>query len=155
MNTKAQFDLARKTIEWMVLGFVASIVILYVAYSIASYQDTLTQIPGEVRAEFISLRFTNIPECFAVVDPHTNSVMTGTIDLSKFDSVVLNRCYKTDESQGFKTFNFRLKLVKAGKEIITNNYSHHDSFVLEKEVLVKQGDVFHKDVLQIYVQETI
>lgn len=155
MNTKAQFDLARKTIEWMVLGFVASIIVVYVAYTIASYQNSLTQIPGEVRAEFISLRFTNIPECFAVVDPHTGEVMSGTIDLHKFDTVILNQCYKPEESQGFKTFNFRLKLVKAGKEIITNNYFHHDSFVLEKEVLVKQGDVFHKDVLQIYVQETI
>lgn len=155
MNRKAQFDLARKTIGWMVLGFMASIVIVYVAYAIASYQNTLTQIPGEVRAEFISLRFTNIPECFAVVDPHTGEVMGSTIDLVKFDVTTLNRCYKTEESQGFKTFNFRLQLINAGKEIITNNYFHHDRFILEKEVLVKQGDTFHKDVLRIYAQEKI
>ncbi|HLC71267.1 MAG TPA: hypothetical protein VJI32_04615 [Candidatus Nanoarchaeia archaeon] len=155
MNTKAQFDLARKTIGWMVLGFMTSIVVLYVAYSIASYQDKLTQIPGEVRAEFISLRFTNLPECFAVVDAHTTEVMAGTIDLDKFDLDTLNQCYKTEESQGFKTFNFRLQLVGVGKEIITNNYAHHDSFKLEKEVLVKQGNSFNKDLLIIHVQEKI
>ncbi len=149
------FHVARKTIYWMIAGVVIAVVVLAFAFMIGGYRNKLTQIPPELRAELIALRFTNIPECFAVVNENTRTVMTNSIDLAKFKKETMDACYRPEQEKGIKTFNFRLQLKKEGKEVITNNYFHKDDFTLTKEVLVKKEGKFVPDQLVIYVQEKI
>ncbi len=156
MNKKAQvFDVARKSIYWMLAGLIIAAVVLIFAFSIAGYRNKLTKIPPELSAELIALRFTTIPDCFAVED--SGVVLSGTIDQAKFTTETINHCYKTEPEKGFKTFNFRLKLESTGQELITNNYFHQDrdDLTITKEVLVKTEQGLQKDHVTIYVQEKI
>lgn len=155
MTSDDIFHVARKTIYWMIAGVVIAAVVLAFLFMISGYRNKLTQVPPELRAELIALRFTNIPECFAVIDENTGVVMTDSIDLSKFIRETMNQCYKTEQEKGIKTFNFRLLLKKEGKEVITNNYFHKDDFTITKEVLVKKEGRLVPDQLVIYVQVKI
>lgn len=153
---KAQFELARKTIYWMIAGLIISMLVLAFALILGNYTGKLTSVPKELQAELISQRFGNVPECFAEQDNLTQKVFPGMLDLSKFSEERMAQCYATDKEKGIKQFNFRLKLAKAGKEVSTNNYYHKDDFTIYKEVLVRneKGEVA-KDQLMIYVQEKI
>jgi hypothetical protein len=153
MNKKAQFDTARKTIYWMIAGLIISIVVIAFAMVIGTYKNKLTQIPSEVKAEFITLRFVNTPGCFAY--NISQRVLPGTIDLDKFNEETLYNCYRTGDAEGIKTFNFRLQLESTGQEIMTDKYFHMDDFTIFKEVLVKKQNGLSKDRLIIYVQERI
>lgn len=157
MNSKAQFDVARKTIYWMIAGFIIAMVVLAFAITLGSYRSRLTEVPPRVQAELIALRFANNPDCFAFVDEHTGVVSPKTMDLQKFTAERLNQCYSTDPEKGFKTFNFRLKLESTGEELLTNNYFHQDKddLTIFKDVLVMNDGRLHKDRLIIYVQEKI
>ena len=131
MNHKGQFEVARKTIYWMIIGFVIAIVVMGLALILGSFRATTTQIPEELPAQFIALRFTSLPECLAYVDLKAGLGNTGFIDLEKFTAEQLATCYRTEPQRGFKTYNFRLKLEGFGKEIITDNYFHQDNFELQ------------------------
>ncbi len=155
MNRKAQFDLARKTIFWMIAGFLITITVLAVGYNLITYREKLTAVPAKVRAELLAMRFTNNPACFAPQDETTGRVYLNRIVLSKFTQAQLNQCYTTEVERGFKTFNFRLHLVNQNKELQTNNYFHKDDVTISKEVLVQTDVGLQKDILQIYVQERI
>ncbi|MDO8656482.1 MAG: hypothetical protein Q7K45_04545 [Nanoarchaeota archaeon] len=161
MNRKAQFDVARKSIYWMIIGFVITMIVLGVALIFGSYRSKLTHVPDEIPAQLIALRFDTLSECFAFVDPATIDLATmqginsGFVDLQKFTAEQLNRCYHTEQNKGFKTYNFRLKLEKTGTEIVSNNYFHNDDFELHREVLVYDKGELHKDTLLIYVQTKI
>ncbi|MBI2668527.1 hypothetical protein HYX14_01665 [Candidatus Woesearchaeota archaeon] len=150
MNRKSQFDVARKTIYWMIAGVVITMVVLSFAYTIAIYRNALTRVPPQLRAELISLRFTD--NCFAWVDEQ-DIIHPGIVDVDIFTEENLNKCYRTEKEKGFKEFNFRLQV--AGKELTTNNYFNQDDFTLYKEVLVKTEMGITKDVMVIYVQEKI
>src|SRR3989338_7928715 len=71
MNRKAQFDVARKSIYWMIIGFVITMIVLGVALIFGSYRSKLTHVPDEIPAQLIALRFDTLSECFAFVDPAT------------------------------------------------------------------------------------
>ena len=134
----------------MIAGVVITMVVLAFAYTIADYRNALTRVPPQLRAEMISLRFTD--SCFAWVDEQ-NIIHPGILDANKFTEENLNKCYRTEQEKGFKAFNFRLNV--AGKELVTNNYFHQDDFTLHKEVLIKTQTGITKDVMVIYVQEKI
>lgn len=157
MNRQAQFDVARKTIYWMIAGFIIAMVVLAFAVTLGNYRSRLTEVPPKIRAELIALRFTNNPDCFAFVDEKTGVVSPGTIDPEKFTREQLDRCYRTEQEKGFKIFNFRLTLESTGEELLTNNYFHQDrdDLTIFKEVLVVKDQRFVKDRLIIYVQEKI
>jgi len=155
MNKKAQFEIARKSIYWMIAGFMIVIIILAFAILIADYRSKLTRVPLEMNAEFISMRFTNIPECFAYMDQDTGRVYPGVIEISKFTNDQLNKCYLTEEEKGYKDINFGLWLKNKDLKINTNNYYNVDKLTLVKTVFVKEGDSFTKDQLFIFVQEKI
>ncbi len=155
MNRKAQFDVARKTIYWMIAGFVIAIIITGLALIFSSYRNKVTHIPEEIPAQLIALRFTSLPECFAYVDPAAGIEQTGILDLQKFTSEQLRQCYHTEKEKGFKTYNFRLKLEQQGTEIMTNNYFHQDDFEFHQEVLLYDQGELRKDNLLIYVQTKI
>ena len=157
---KAQFDFSRKTLFWMIAIFVFLGVIIAYLYFLGSYENQLTYVPARLRAELISERFVNIPECFAYQDLETGRVYSGVLDVSKFTKEQLYSCYHTEKEKGYNDFNFRLKLASQEKDIFTNNYFHKDDFTLLKKVIVKtedsiNGGSFKEDLLFIYVQVKI
>ncbi len=155
MNRKAQFASARKTIYWMIVGFVITIVIIAFMMIIVGYKNKLTQISPKLKGELIALRFTNIPECLAYQDPVSERIYPGIIDLNKFTNEHLAGCYSTDPEKGFKEYNFGLHLAIQNKFIYTNNYFNKDDFTIIKEVLVKDNNKLTKDDLLIFVQTRI
>lgn len=155
MNQKAQFDVARKTIFWMIAGVLIAVIVLVFAMVIGSYRSNLTETPIKLKANLVALRFVNIPECFAFTENSSGIVHPGTIDISKFNTETLNQCYLTESKKGIKELNFRIKLERSGEEITTNNYFNQDDFTIFKEVLVKREYSLTKDRLIIYVQNKI
>ena len=135
---------------------VVTMVVFAFAFIISSYKGKLTIVPTELQAELISLRFTNIDECFAYKDNATHRVFPGIIDMDKFTDEQFKMCYLTEDTKGIKTYNFRLKLEREGIQIMSNNYFHDDDFTIFREVLVRRDDnIIQKDRLLIYVQEKI
>jgi hypothetical protein len=152
---QGQFDVARKTIYWMIAGIIITVVIMAFAFTLAGYRGKLTYVPAELRAEFIALRFVQNPDCFAWRDEF-GVAHSGIIDMNKFTPERMNQCYLTESEKGYTEFNFRLVLEGSNKEIMSNNYSHKDDFTLYKEVLVRLGDgKITKDRMLIYVEEKI
>ena len=150
------FSPMRKTIYWMLAGVVITMVILGFAIMIGNYRNQLTHTPKEVVAEMIALRFANIPECFAYSDPVNGRVYPGVIDINKFTKEQMNKCYFTEEKEGYKDYNFGLSLKNQGKEVITNNYFNKDDFTIIKAVLVvTENGTWVDDTLYVYVQEKI
>ena len=147
---KAQFDVARKTIFWMIAGIAISVMVVFFAFIVGGYKSKLAAVPAEVKAEFISLRFTNIAECFAYTDV---VVHPGIVDMDKFTPEQMLKCYKTESERGYRDFNFRLELN--GKVVTTNNYFKVDHFKIERKVLVKEGENTIPGLLTIYVREGI
>ena len=152
LNKKGQTS---KILFWLVIGIIFSGLILGLGAIIAGHINSVITIPPQLRAELITLRFVNLPECFAPFDSTTGIVQSGVIDFEKFTEENLNRCYHSLEAGGFKTFNFRLVLASDSTTITTDKYYHHDSFTLFKEVLVERNHELVKDQLIIYVQEEI
>ena len=153
MNKQAQvFDVARKTIFWMIAGFIITVVVLVFAYTLATYQSKLTHVPLPLRAELIALRFTE--SCFAYVG-ETGGVHSGIIDASKFTNETLATCYKTADKEGFQDYNFRLTLLPSGREIITNNYFHHDDYVFSQAVTLKTPSGEQQEEMIMAAQEKI
>jgi hypothetical protein len=156
MNKKGQFEPARKTIYWAIAGFVIAIVALAFAMVLLSFKTKLVEVSPQLQAETISLRFANIPECFAYQDPITKRVYPGVIDPDKFTQQQMDEsCYAPEKEKGYKDFNFKLHLVNLDKTIKTNNYYNADIFNLRKAVFVKEGDILREDIMVIAVQPDI
>ncbi|MBI2662273.1 hypothetical protein HYX11_02330 [Candidatus Woesearchaeota archaeon] len=155
LTKKGQFDVARKTIYWMIVGVMITLIVLAFAFIFGGYKSKLTYVPGEIRAEYITLRFVNNEECFAWQDA-SGIIHAGVIDISKFTDEQMNKCYFTNPKQGYEEFNFGLTLENEKKSIKTNNYYHKDDYTLFKEIVVRDDKgLIKKDRLIIYVQENI
>lgn len=152
---KGQFDFSRKTIFWAIAMFVIIAVILVYLYIIGTYESQLTYVPPKLKAEFISLRFVNIGECFAYQDKETGRIYPGVLDLEKFTKEQLYSCYHTEKEKGYEDYNFRLKLASRNETILTNNYFHQDDFTLFRKVLVKDRGNLTADLLYVFVQVKI
>lgn len=163
MNKKAQFDVARKSIYWMLAGIVITMAILAFAIILSSYQSKVTTVPPELRAELISLRFINTPECFTYQDPVTGRIFPGVIDVAKFTQERVDQCYRTKKEKGFKDFNFGLALegytpLNAQGQLQplrTNNFFNQVDFTLYRPVLVRAGSETTVSRMIIYVQTKI
>lgn len=152
LTKKGQFDVARKTIYWMIVGVMITLIVLAFAFIFGGYKSKLTYVPGEIRAEYIALRLAGNEECFAWKDSF-GVIHAGVIDISKFTDEQMNKCYLTSDHE---EFNFGITLENMKKSVKTNNYYHKDDFTLFKEVLVRdEKGLIKKDRLIIYVQEKI
>lgn len=162
MTEDSVFELARKQIYWMIAGVLITITVIALVFLFSSYQRQLVEVPEELRAELISLRFVNTPECFTYQDPVTNRVFPGVIDVNKFTQERLDSCYRTENERGFKDFNFALELegyvpiVDGEKKLLrTNNFFNKVDFTLFKEVYVRTGDSLEPTRMVIHVQTRI
>ena len=157
------FDLTRKQVYWGIAAFmvvVAALILVFVIFP--QYQRSLVEVPPELRAELISLRFVNTPECFTYQDSTTGRIFAGVIDLKKFTQERMDQCYRTEPDKGFKDFNFALELegytpmLDGQKKLLTtNNFFNKVDFTLYKQVLVKNGDRLEPTRLVIHVQARI
>ena len=155
MSEGGAFGSSQKQIYFLLAGFFLLGILFFFGFMISSYQSKLTFVPDKLKGELISMRFANIPECFAFQDNLTERVYPGVIDLSKFNNKTMQGCYKTEQKNGFKDFNFGLELLENKNFIFTNNYYNKDDFAIYKKVLVKNGSKMSEDTLAIYVQVRI
>ncbi len=163
MGEEDIFDLTRKQIYWGIAAFMVVVATLLLVFVLLpQYQGSLVEVPDELRAELISLRFVNTPECFTYQDPATGRIFAGVIDLQKFTQERMDKCYRTEPEKGFKDFNFALELeghtpvVDGQKKLLrTNNFFNKVDFTLYKQVLVRNGDRFEPTRLVIHVQTKI
>ena len=157
------FDLTRKQIYWGIAAFmvvVAALILVFIIFP--QYQASLVEVPPELRAELISLRFVNTPECFTYQDPVTGRVFPGVIDLDKFSQERLDQCYRTEQEKGFKDYNFALELegfapiVDGEKKLLmSNNFFNKVDFTLYKNVQVRSGGKLEASRMVIQVQTKI
>lgn len=157
------FDLTRKQMYWGIAAFMVVVATLIMVFVILPrYQQSLVEVPQELRAELISLRFVNTPECFTYQDPVSGRIFAGVIDLQKFIQERMDKCYRTETDKGFKDFNFALELegytpTLDGKKklLMSNNFFNQVDFTLYKPVLVRNGDRLEPTRLVIHVQTRI
>lgn len=141
----------RKMFFWLIAGMIISALVFALALFILDFKEKLVSTPPELRAEVISLRFTNIPECFAYQD-RTGRVYPGIIDLAKFNQQQLDGCYSVDAERGYRDINFKLSLSSFDKEIATRQYYNISHFKQERKVQVFYEGTMHPDVLTIHTQ---
>ena len=159
MNRKGEgqessFENAQTIIFFTVMMFAITILVFTFIFLLNSYESGLTAVPGEFKAEVLSLRFINSPECFAYQDPETKRIFPGIIDLNKFNEKQMQACYKTNEQTGKDEMNFRLQLESTlDYSVKTNKYFNADKFTMAKNVIVRDKGQFKTDKLFIYVQE--
>ncbi|MEK6937562.1 MAG: hypothetical protein AABX04_00815 [Nanoarchaeota archaeon] len=151
-ESEGAFEIGKKQIFYLIASVLFIAAAVFYVYTYSTIESQLTYLPEKIKAEAISLRFTNIPECFAYVDPVTGRVYAGIIDLNKFNQKQMDNCYFTDPEKGFQEYNFRLWLKNKNLNVITNNYFKTDDFTLVKKVgVMEAGKVIPED-LYIYVQ---
>ncbi len=156
MAEEGAFDVARKSIYWMIAGFVITVLLLAFLFIVAGFKARLISVPEALQAEFVSLRFANIPECFAYEDV-SGRVHPGIIDASKFTEEQMKKCYSVPEEKGYREFNFELELQQAQKKVMSNEYYQVPNKNLEKRlaVLVRNNDRWEKDTLIVRTQTAL
>lgn len=156
MNKKAQdiFDVTKKSVFWMFMGLIIAMIILTFAYFLVNYQGDITEIPPELQAEFIMLRFTENADCFAYQDEFTGRVYPGVIDLDKFTKERLDSCYSTGED-GRYDINFQLTLSVFNETIAADNFYNVVDSTVKKTVLVRTEENDTIATLTIEIQGEI
>ncbi len=150
MNKKAQMDVVRFSMFWIVAGIMLVGAIFASALVINTYQAKVLDIPGELEGQLIALRLVNNPDCFAYTDP-AGHVVQGSIVLEKFTKENLDACYNPEGREGFKDITFGLELED--KKLRTENYFEVNSFTLREEVLIYEGEDVRAGTLILQVQE--
>lgn len=148
------FEVGRKSIYWMIASFIIAVLMIAFVIIIIGYQGRLLAVPGEMKAQFITLRFVTNPDCFAYEDAH-GRVFPYSIDLSKFTQEQMENCYRPDLEKGFNTLNFKVTIDDGGKSLRTNNYYNVDQFSLGYAVMIWDGKEFTRGSVSIDVQESV
>jgi len=157
------FDLTRKQVYWGIAVFIVLIAALMLVFVfLPQYKNSLIEVPQELRAELISLRFVNTPECFTYQDQATGRIFARVIDLQKFTQERMDKCYRTKPEKGFKDYNFALELegytptIDGQKKLLSSNkFFNKVDFTLYKQVLVRNGNRLEPTTLIIHVQTRI
>jgi len=155
MSDDDVFEVARKNIYWMLIGVVITVVVFVFALILINHQNRLTSVSPRLNADFLAHRFLANSDCFAYQDKDTGRTYPGIIDLNKFTTEQMNKCYLPDKEKGYIDYNFKLSLSNEQKSIITNNFYNKDDFTLHYLVLVKTTTGLKKDTLIITVQQKI
>lgn len=151
------FDVARKTIYWTLIIFVITMIIFAFWFTIGNFRSKAVYLPLTTKAELLSQRFINSPDCFAYVNAKTGQVYGGTVDISKFTLERINLCYKEDVFKGIN-FQFTLETIGGQKTIIKTEdwYTKPDLTLLPKAVrIITSPSAEMEGKLTITVQEKI
>ncbi len=157
INKKGQFDVARKSISWMIMGSILTMAVLALVVVLSIFQSTIFSVPGELSASIVSQRFVNTPECFTYQDPITERIHPGIIDINKFTQARMDDCYRTENDKGYESMNFGIYLEGFESETVlrSNNFFNNVDYTLYESVLVLSGTELVPTRLVIYVQEKI
>jgi hypothetical protein len=142
MNRKAEssFDLAKKSIYWMIAGVIITMVVLIFAMFMGRITSDYTYNPPELEVDFITLSFVNTAECFAYVDEE-GLLYPYSIDLDKFTGDILTQeCYPLPDDVSRESYNFALSLEEdpENKKITTAKYFNIKDY--SKTIYVKVYD---------------
>ena len=156
MNKKAQFDLAKKQIYFMIIGFVMTLILIGTFMMMSKYKANLMEYPPELESSLINMGFVNNPGCFAYQDESSGRVFHNTIDIKKFTNERMNNfCYPLEKQEGYIQYNFKMVLENSAKEVVTNNYYNKNDLTLFLPVLVYDNKMIKEDQLILYVQTEI
>ncbi|MBT4651457.1 hypothetical protein HOC13_02940 [Candidatus Woesearchaeota archaeon] len=149
------FDITQKIVFWPIAIFIIIIILFAVSGMLFGYRNSLVEIPVQLKAEAVAIRFLNAPECFTYVDEE-GIINPGVIEASKFTQDQMYDCYHTPGgTEGAKWLNFKIEIEGYGELKTEEFYEGSIIFPLYKNVLVKDGDNFFGKRMIIYVQEKI
>jgi hypothetical protein len=142
MNRKAEssFDIAKKSIYWMISGVVITMIVMVFAMFLGNTTSQYTYNPPQLEVDFITLSFVNTAECFAYVD-ESDVLHPYSIDLRKFKQEKLRQeCYPLPNDQGREHYNFALSLEKdpENNKFVTAKYFNINDY--SKTIYVKVYD---------------
>jgi len=145
VNKKAATE-GRKIVFYIVFGFVATIVFLFIVWLTASDKSGLAEIPIGMENYLISQRFLNSPQCFALKDEDLGRVF-AIIDFNKFNQEILDKCYNA-KNTNVKAYRLTLNYRNEKKILSTRNW---EGFLRQAEVLpilvasngeIERGELF-------------
>ena len=148
MNNKGQFDVARKTIYWMMISVVIIALVFGFAIIYSSFKERVTTVDPLVKSELVISTLLYNTDCLAYKDEQ-GIYQRGVIDLEKFTDQTLAQCYNKSR----KDINLRFKIDD--KEIRTPNYYHHDYLGQERKILVYDGQEIKLKNLSIFIQKNV
>jgi hypothetical protein len=148
MNKKGQFDVARKTIFWMMISVVIIMVVFGFAIIYSSYKDKINSVDPAVKTEIGLSRILYSTDCLAYQD-EKGVYHRGVIDLKKFNNETLKECYFKD------TEKTQVRLVLDNQKIITPGYYYNDYSSETRKILVYDGQNKVLKELKIYVQKNV
>jgi len=140
-------------IFFVIFGFFVSLTAIFFVVSVLTPKAESAQIKYELESYFLIGRLLKSPNCFAFYDA-SDSVYTGYLDYSKFNSNQLNKCFGSlnENNIAFRITlrSAELKIPNLPIAIQTANWN--DNRPIEKKeqpkrvVIVNQNNKFNGDM---------
>ena len=148
------FELARKQIFWMIIGFAISILVIALVFLISDYTASAISIPSRLETAPYIYRFYSSAICFAYYDPLTQRTDPGLIVLEEFTDQNLNRCYAVNSTKEYN-FQLTLKNKQTNQDLIikTEEWFNIPSYSIRKNVRIKDKDKIYRGELIVDVQK--
>jgi hypothetical protein len=146
---ESPFELAKKTVFFMVAGIVIIALFFLFGYYVTSYEWVVKSVPTRSQAESIAMRFVSSPACFAYRDAQGN-VHPRVIAITRFTENILRECYSSADRK-----DFQFQLILDNRTIETERWLGVKSFTLIQPVLVKEEERLTPRRLIIHVQESV
>ncbi len=144
MNSRAAYNLGRKTIYFIIVIFVVSFMFLYLRNAITSYNDDVVRDYGQIESGIIVAEALTSPKCFAYYDDKAERVYPGKIDYEKFNQEKLDgNCMMYIEN------SFRLRLLN--KTLERGEEKEWETIV--SPVLVFKDGKMHSEKLYVDVED--
>lgn len=137
---KAQYDIGRKAIYYIIVLFFLTFIFLYLRGVIVGSNEDLYYNLHRAKAELILQQLSTSPDCFAYYDEDTYRTYPGIIDPNKLNTVKLN-CVKF-----YKGFNAGIKDGVSLKQT-----ELPPIYTVEKPVLLKTSEGLKLEKLYVEV----
>lgn len=114
---KAQMDLSRKTVYYIIALFVLAFMVIYMNNIIKSGNQKDVSLLGNASGNLLIAELAASPNCFAYMDDDLNRVYPGMIDMDRFNEIPLNcaKYYPGRFSLLLKGKNLGGQSLEAGK----------------------------------------
>lgn len=87
---KAQMDLSRKTVYYVIVLFVLAFMVIYMNNIIKSGNQKDVSLLGKASGNLLIAELATSPNCFAYMDNDLNRVYPGIIDMDRFNEIPPN-----------------------------------------------------------------
>lgn len=146
LNKKASDISSRKTIFYIIFGFLAVATFLIIIFLIPARSSEISTIAPGLEDYIIIGRLMNSPSCFAFQDELTKRTKENLVDIKKFTQQSLDNCYNEKETS-LKAYRITLEYENEKKTIATMNWegflSKSKKFYVNvnDEEKIKQGTI--------------